>query len=89
MMSPLYNTRMCPVIAMKTKYSRCTDSDGGAGGGVGARREQGGDSGAHWRGGGSCGPRFRWHPGVRGVAGGMLQLLPYGSACWGDLGLAG
>ena len=25
------------------------------------------------------------HPWVRGVAGEMLQLLPYGSACWGDL----
>ena len=29
------------------------------------------------------------HPWVRGVAGEMLQLLPYGSACWGDPELAG
>ena len=28
-------------------------------------------------------------PGVVGVAGEMLQLLPCGSACWGDLKLAG
>ena len=80
---------MCPVIWTKTNCLRCTDSIGGAGAGVelGGRRARTAEltGGAADR----AAPRFRWHPGVRGVAGEMLQLLPCGSACWGDLELAG